>query len=93
MMSQGERAHAEAVQRPMPNGRASRGAPSQAESVSDAAAICKMKQALGEPWNPQDDGFVFSSEGLSVWTHRRDLIDQANKFLLCACPPESETEQ
>jgi len=55
--------------------------------------LCKMKQAMGEPWQPEDDGFVFSSEELSLWTHRRDLIQQGHKFRLLGCLPESESRQ
>jgi len=63
------------------------------KAFSNAAAICKMKQAMGEPWQPEDDGFVFSSEELSLWTHRRDLIQQGHKFRLLGCLPESESRQ
>jgi len=59
------------------------------QAFSDAAVICKMKQAMGEPWQPEDDGFVFSSEELSVWTRRRDLIEQGHKFRLYRRLPES----
>jgi len=38
-----------------------------------ADRIGNLKKALGQPWQPQDDGFEFSDQQLSHWIHRREL--------------------
>jgi hypothetical protein len=68
----------------------------QAEELALAAAgsIGKLKKALGQTWQPQDDGFEFSSQHLAAWTDRRQLTMQAAKFqvdgiLQSQPPPQS----
>jgi hypothetical protein len=52
------------------------------KALPDAALISKMKQALGQPWQPEDDGFEFSSRQLAAWTQRDQLSKQAVDFHL-----------
>jgi hypothetical protein len=50
------------------------------QSLAQAARIHKLKEALGQPWQPEDDGFEFSSVKLSAWTHHSQLLEQAQEF-------------
>src|SRR5216684_6733260 len=40
----------------------------EAQAFETASRICKLKQALGQPWQPEEDGFEFSIHKLSAWT-------------------------
>src|SRR5229473_546559 len=40
------------------------------QAFKSAGRIYKLKEALGQRWQPQDDGFEFSSQQLSDWTNR-----------------------
>jgi hypothetical protein len=55
-------------------------AQSREEALFKAAEIAKLKQALRQPWEPQDDGFEFSLEDLTVWMRRIELHDDALTF-------------
>jgi len=57
----------------------------------NAAAIRKMKSALGEPWQPEDDGFVFSNRELTTWIDRRNHVTRGHDFRVHGILPESET--
>jgi hypothetical protein len=47
------------------------------QALNDAAQIRKLKEALGQPWIPESDGFEFSSADLAAWIERRELLEQA----------------
>jgi hypothetical protein len=47
------------------------------QALNDAAQIRKSKEALGQPWRPESDGFEFSSADLTAWIERRELLEQA----------------
>ena len=47
---------------------------------------------MGQPWQPEDDGFEFSSEKLFAWTDRALLIQQAHDFRVHDILPESESQ-
>jgi hypothetical protein len=49
-------------------------------ALYDAANICNLKQALNQPWQPEQDGFEFSLEQLTLWMERRKLKQQALDF-------------
>ena len=53
---------------------------SEEQALESAGRICKLKEALDQPWQPRDDGFEFSSQQLSAWTDRALLIQQAHDF-------------
>jgi hypothetical protein len=44
----------------------------------DAAQILEMHQERKIPYNPADDGFVFSTAEIAAFIQRRDRIDDAN---------------
>ena len=48
------------------------------QAFETARKICKLKEALGQPWQPENDGFEFSIHKLSAWTNRCNLKKQAN---------------
>jgi hypothetical protein len=60
-------------------------------ALSEAAPICKLKEALGQPWKPEDDGFEFSSSHLFAWIHRAELTQQADHFKYRGQLPSRET--
>jgi len=55
-------------------------AKAQEQALKDAAQIRKLKQALAEPWQPEQNGFEFSSREMTVWMRRRQLIQEAQTF-------------
>ena len=59
------------------------------QALQDAQRICKFKEALGQPWQPQDDGFEFSSEKLFAFTHRSLLAEQAYEYHLLGRTPQN----
>ena len=50
------------------------------QALEDAARIRNLKKALNQSWQPESDGFEFSSSDLTVWVARRELIQQARDF-------------
>jgi hypothetical protein len=62
------------------------------QALEAAAHISKLKKAQGEPWQPEDDGFEFSSQKLTAWTHHAQLLREAQKFDLLGHLPESEVQ-
>jgi hypothetical protein len=63
------------------------------EAFKDADRIRKLKKALGQPWQPQDTGFEFSTQQLSVWSNRRQLKEQAEDLYYRNIRPLPETKQ
>jgi hypothetical protein len=55
-------------------------AEAEKDALLAASKICNLKQALNQPWQPEQDGFEFSTDELTLWMRRRDLIEQANDF-------------
>jgi hypothetical protein len=55
---------------------------SQAETraLEAAAKIRNLKKQLNEPWQPEQDGFEFSTAQLTAWIRRRKLFWQADDF-------------
>ena len=47
------------------------------KALEDAMKIRNLKQALNESWQPDSDGFEFSSAHLTAWIERRKLLEQA----------------
>jgi len=56
-------------------------------ALQDAKRIGRLKQALGQPWQPQDDGFEFSDQQLSSWIERCPLKKHANAYYDPRPPP------
>jgi hypothetical protein len=50
------------------------------QALKAAAQVRNLKQALAEPWLPEDDGFEFSDRELTLWIRRRELAQQARDF-------------
>jgi hypothetical protein len=65
----------------------------QPQALEDASKVCKLKKALGEPWQPQDSGFEFSSEELTLWTHRSELLHQAHEYHQNGILPTAQSAQ
>jgi hypothetical protein len=42
--------------------------------------IRNLKQELRQPWRPDQDGFEFSNDELTLWMRRRQLTEQAKDF-------------
>jgi len=59
------------------------------EALEDAQLICKMKQAMGQPWKPEDAGFEFSNEKLFASTHRSLLSQQALDYRVHGSLPQN----
>ena len=55
-------------------------AEAEASALEAAAKICNLKEALQQPWQPEQDGFEFSSRHLAAWIRRRSLDQQAEEF-------------
>jgi len=60
-------------------------------ALRDAKRIGRLKQALGQPLQPQDDGFEFSDQQLSSWIQRCLLKKHANAHYDYGSLPKSET--
>jgi hypothetical protein len=57
-------------------------------ALEAAAKIHNLKEALKQPWQPEEDGFEFSSAQLTVWISRRRLTREAEEFASrCQLPP------
>ena len=50
-------------------------------ALEAAAKIRNLKEALKQPWQPEEDGFEFSSAQLTVWISRRRLTREAEEFV------------
>jgi hypothetical protein len=55
-------------------------AQSREEALFKAAEIAKLKEALGQPWEPHDAGFEFSLDDLTAWIRRIELHNDAYTF-------------
>ena len=55
-------------------------AEAEARALEAAAKICNLKEALQQPWEPEQDGFEFSSRHLAAWMRRHSLDQQADEF-------------
>jgi hypothetical protein len=55
-------------------------AEAEEEARKAAADIRNFKQALSQPWQPEQDGFEFSNAELTLWMRRRELTKQAEDF-------------
>jgi hypothetical protein len=55
-------------------------AEAEKNALEAAANIRNWKEALSQPWQPQQDGFEFSNAELTLWMRRRDLAKQAEEF-------------
>ncbi|HLH42093.1 MAG TPA: hypothetical protein VKV74_03830 [Bryobacteraceae bacterium] len=62
------------------------------QALEDAARIHNLKKALDQPWQPESDGFEFSTSDLTAWLARRELIQQARDFQLRGRLPAFSTE-
>ena len=50
------------------------------DALKAAADIRNLKEALNQPWQPEQDGFEFSNAELTLWMRRRELTKQAEDF-------------
>jgi hypothetical protein len=58
------------------------------KSLKEGAKIANLKEALNQPWEPKDDGFVFSLGDLDLWMRRQKLVEQAMDFHLYSRLPD-----
>ena len=49
----------------------------EASQLREAAALCQMDQKQGLPYNPTEDGFVFSTAEIETFIRRRDRLKAA----------------
>ena len=52
----------------------------EGRALEAAAKIRNLKEALTQPWQPEEDGFEFSSARLAGWMRRRQLTQEAEDF-------------
>jgi len=63
-------------------------------ALETTSQIRNLKEALDEPWRPEQNGFEFSSRELDIWVDRLQLTKQALKFeIYGSVPVEGEDEQ
>src|SRR6516162_3283857 len=55
-------------------------AEAEREALLAASKIRNLKQALNQPWQPEQDGFEFSNTELTLWMRRCELTEQADDF-------------
>jgi hypothetical protein len=67
-------------------------AEAEQKALDAAAHIRNFKQALNQPWQPEQDGFEFSNEELNLWMRRRQLREEADNFKNRRRLPASEAE-
>jgi hypothetical protein len=67
-------------------------AEAERKALLTAAKIRNLKQALNQPWQPEQDGFEFSNADLSLWMRRCELIDQANDFKFNGYLPDPQDQ-
>jgi hypothetical protein len=65
-------------------------AEAEREALLAAAKIRNLKQALNQPWQPEHDGFEFSSQELTLWMERCRLKEQADDFKYHGWLPSAE---
>ena len=69
-----EKAHAQLKQ--LQNERAQ----AETRALKAAEQIHNLKEALNQPWQPEESGFEFSIVNLTHWIQRRQLIQEAEDF-------------
>ena len=52
----------------------------EAQQLSEAAALLQMDQKQGLPYNPTEDGFVFSTSEIQTFIRRRDRLKAAAAY-------------
>jgi hypothetical protein len=57
-------------------------AESREKALGEAAKVANLKEALGQPWQPRDDGFEFSAEDVTAWRRRIELDNAALMFFI-----------
>lgn len=57
-------------------------AEAETSALESAANIRKLKEALNEDWQPEENGFEFSSIQLDAWMDRRQLLEEADELPL-----------
>ena len=67
-------------------------AEAERDALLAAAKIRNLKQALNQPWQPEQDGFEFSNAELSLWMSSRQLAEEANDFKFHGWLPETAGE-
>ena len=50
------------------------------QSLKTAAKIYNLKQELNQEWQPDENGFEFSTQDLILWMDRKELEEEANTF-------------
>jgi hypothetical protein len=65
-------------------------AESEREALLAASKIRNLKQALNQPWQPEQNGFEFSLQELTLWMERCRLKEQADDFKYHGYLPEEE---
>ncbi|MBV9396720.1 MAG: hypothetical protein JO062_02000 [Bryobacterales bacterium] len=63
------------------------------QALESAAQIRNLKEALNQPWRPEQHGFEFSSRELNIWMDRREIAKQAVKFEIYGSLPVEEQEE
>jgi hypothetical protein len=66
-----------------------RRAKSRKEALRSAAQVHNLKEALDQPWEPEQNGFEFSNRELAAWMLHRDLLRQAEDFEIHGQLPDS----
>lgn len=62
------------------------------QALEAASKMRKLKDALDEPWQPEQDGFEFSDRELTQWISRCELMEQANDFDFYSRLPSGDEE-
>jgi hypothetical protein len=52
----------------------------EGRALEAAAKIRNLKEVLNQPWQPEENGFEFSSAQLAGWMRRRQLTQEAEDF-------------
>ena len=65
-------------------------AEAERDALLTAAKIRNLKQALNQPWQPEQNGFEFSSQELTLWMNRCQLKEQADDFKYHGWLPDPE---
>jgi hypothetical protein len=68
-------------------------AEAERDALQAAAKIRNLKQALNQPWQPEQNGFEFSLPELTLWMERRRLKEQADDFKYRGYLPEPGSEE
>jgi hypothetical protein len=68
-------------------------AEAERDALLAAAKIRNLKQALNQPWQPEQHGFEFSTQELTLWMERRRLKEQADDFKYHGWLPEPASEE